>query len=117
MKEIKLIKIDKVDEELPQEIVKRIVNVVNPLKIVLFGSWAYGEPRKGSDLDILVVVDKVSSSRREERIKIRALLQDLLIPKDVIVATVHDVEEWRDVPQAFLTSILRKGKVLYERKD
>ena len=42
MKEIKLIKIDKVDEELPQEIVKRIVNVVNPFKdssFWLLGLW------------------------------------------------------------------------------
>lgn len=117
MSQVKLIKVDKVDEELIQEIVKRIVDAVNPLKIILFGSWAYGNPRKGSDLDILVIVDKLQSTKRAERIKIRRLLQDMLISQDIIVVTTKDVEEWKNVPQAFITSIIRKGRVLYERKD
>lgn len=114
---MRLIEVKEVDESLLQEIVERIVIGINPVKIILFGSFAYGKPKKGSDLDILIIVDKCSSSRREERIKIRALLQDLLIPKDIIVATVDDVEEWRNVSQAFLTLIIKKGRILYERKD
>ena len=114
---MKLIEVKKVDDALLQEVVKRIVSTINPVRIILFGSYAYGKPKKWSDLDILVIVDRVSSSRREERIKIRALLQDLLIPKDIIVATVSDVEEWKNVSQAFLISIIRKGRVLYERKN
>ena len=113
---MELIEVKKVDDKLLQEIVKRIVSAINPKKIILFGSWAYGKPRKGSDLDILVIVDKLStSSRREERIKIRTLLQDIMIPQDIIVATTKDVEEWKNVPQAFITKIIKKGRVIYER--
>ncbi|WP_457554945.1 nucleotidyltransferase domain-containing protein [Candidatus Pyrohabitans sp.] len=91
---MKLIEVKKVDDKLLQEIVKRIVSAINPKKIILFGSWAYGKPHRGSDLDILVIVDKLTtSSRREERIKIRTLLQDIMIPQDIIVATTRDVEE------------------------
>lgn len=114
---MEIIKVEKVDDELLQEIVKRIVNAVNPLKIILFGSWAYGKPHKGSDLDILVVIDNLTSSRREMRIKIRGLLEDFLIPQDIVVATTKDIEEWKNVPQAFITSIVKKGRVLYERRD
>ncbi len=113
---MKLIEVKKVDDKLLQEIVKRIVSAINPKKIILFGSWAYGKPHRGSDLDILVIVDKLTtSSRREERIKIRTLLQDIMIPQDIIVATTRDVEEWKNVPQAFITSIIKKGRVIYER--
>ena len=114
--EMKLIEVKKADDKLLQEIVKRIVSAINPKKIILFGSWAYGKPHRGSDLDILVIVDKLTtSSRREERIKIRTLLQDIMIPQDIIVATTRDVEEWKNVPQAFITSIIKKGRVIYER--
>jgi predicted nucleotidyltransferase len=70
MSEIKFTKVEKVDKELLKEIVERIVNAVNPLKIILFGSYAYGMPKKGSDLDILVVVDNIKDLKRELRLKI-----------------------------------------------
>jgi len=117
MSKIELIEVEKVDDELLQEIIERIVDAINPLKIILFGSWAYGKPHKGSDLDILVVVDNLISSRREMRIKIRGLLRNFLIPKDIVVITSQDIEDWKNVPQAFITSIVKKGKVIYERKD
>lgn len=117
MSKIKLMEVKKVDEKLISEIVRRIVNAVHPLKIILFGSWVYGKPKKGSDLDILIIKDSLTTTRREERIKIRGLLQDFLIPQDIIVATTKDIEEWKNVPQAFITSIVKKGKVIYERKD
>jgi len=73
---------------------------------------------KDSDLDLLIIVDRLTtSSRRKERIKIRTILQDILIPQDIVVATVTDMEKWKSVPQAFITSMIKKGKVLYERKD
>jgi len=110
-----LVKVEKVDEALLKEIVRRILSTVNPVKIILFGSYAYGEPKRGSDLDILVILDELSCTRREMRLRIRKLLRDLLIPKDIIVATYEDVEKWKNVPQAFITSIVKKGRVLYER--
>jgi hypothetical protein len=63
------------------------------------------------------VVDDLASSRRELRIKIRSSLREFLIPKDILVATLKDIEEWEKVPQAFITSIVKKGKVIYEKKD
>jgi predicted nucleotidyltransferase len=117
MSEIKFIKVEKVEEELLKEIVNRILTVVNPVKIILFGSYAYGQPRKESDLDILVIVDNLDLTRRELRIKIRQALREFLIPMDILVATLHDIEEWSTVPQAFITSITKKGRVIYEREN
>ena len=115
MNEIKLIKVEKVDDELIQEVVNRIVKAVNPLKILLFGSWVYGRPKKSSDLDLLVVMDNNIKSRRATAGEIYSALRVILIPKDV-VATLNDIEKWKNVPQAFITTIVKKGKVIYEKK-
>lgn len=110
-------KINSIDENFLRELVNKILNFVNPVKIILFGSYAYGNPTKSSDLDILVVLDDLVASRRETRVKIRSLLREFHIPKDIIVATTNDIDKWANVPQAFITSITKKGKVIYERKS
>jgi predicted nucleotidyltransferase len=117
MSDIELIRVEKVDEELINEIVRRILKVINPLKIILFGSWAYGRPNKDSDLDILVIVEDDITSRHEIASEIYGVLLGFLISKDIVVATLSDIEDWKNVPQAFITTIVRKGKVIYERKN
>jgi len=62
----------------------------------------------------LVIVDNLKSTRRELRLKIRKALREFLVPKDIIVVTKEDIENWKNVPQAFITSVMRKGRVLYE---
>lgn len=108
-------KIDKVDDMLIKEIVNRIVKAVNPEKIILFGSYAYGTPNQNSDLDILVLMNS-NLPRFKRSVPVYLSLAGLLIPKDIFVYTPKELEEWSDVPQAFITTIVRKGKVIYEKK-
>ncbi len=110
-------RIRKVDQNLLNEIRDVIVSHINPKKIILFGSYAYGKPKKDSDLDLLVVVDQIQGRRRDIRLKIRRLLRKYLISKDIIVVTPEDIDKWKDIPSLFLTSVVKRGKVLYERKD
>lgn len=117
MGKIELIKVEKVDDKLINEIIRRIVDAVNPLKIILFGSWAYGKPRKGSDIDLLVTVEKTDLPRHKMAVKVYEALTGILIPKDIVVYTSKEIDEWSGVPEAFITTILRKGKVIYERKE
>ena len=42
------------DEEI-MEFVSLVAEVVNPDRIILFGSYAYGEPTENSDIDLLVI--------------------------------------------------------------
>lgn len=44
-------------DKLQSEIVNRIVDAIHPLKIILFGSYAYGNPAHDSDVDLVVVTD------------------------------------------------------------
>jgi len=114
---MKLIKVEKVDEEFLKEVVKRIVSAVDPEKIILFGSYAYGMPKKESDLDLLVVVKESSLPRYKRSVPIYKALAGILIPKDIIVYTEKEIEEWSNVPLAFITTIIRKGKVIYEKQN
>jgi len=114
---MKLIKVERVDEEFLKEVVRRIVSAVDPEKIILFGSHAYGMPKKGSDLDIMVVVKDEVESCREVASEVYGALCGLLIPKDVVVVRQKDIEEWKDVPQAFIIKVISKGRVLYEKQN
>jgi len=111
---MRLTQVKQVDDSLFQEVVKRIVQNFNPQKIILFGSYAYGKPHERSDLDILVVMDS-NLPRYKRSVLIYRVLADLLIPMDILVYTPQEIEAWKDVPQAFITSILKKGKVIYEK--
>ncbi len=103
---------ESITDELIQEIKNRIISGVHPDKIILFGSYAYGNPTKDSDLDLLVIMP--SEEPMHSRVtRIRKLVRDIHIPKDIIVYTPQEVEKWKDASVAFITSIIRKGKVIY----
>lgn len=104
-----------VDQDLLDEVTQRICSVMHPEKIVLFGSWAQGTSHTGSDLDLLIIAHS-NEPRWKRAIPIYDALRGLLIPKDVVVYTPAEVAEWADVPQAFVTTALREGVILYEKK-
>ncbi len=107
-------RVETVDESLLEEVVRRIVAAVRPERIVLFGSYAYGTPTAGSDLDLLVIMNSDLPPHKRAALVYRALA-GLVIPKDVVVYTPEEVEAWAEVPQAFVTAILRRGRILYEK--
>jgi predicted nucleotidyltransferase len=106
-----------IEQKQIEEIVKRIVDNYKPEKIILFGSYAYGKPKKDSDLDLLIV--KESDLPRYKRAReIRKLLWGISeIPKDIIVYTQREIDDWREVKEAFVTQVVKRGKILYEEQD
>ena len=105
-----------VTEELLQEAVRQILSVGSPEKIVLFGSWARGQARPDSDLDLLII-EEFDSPRQRRAGRYRMALLGLFPAKDIVVWMPSEVTQWRDVPNAFITAILTEGRVLYERLD
>lgn len=103
-----------ISQELLKKTIDRILSLSDPEKIVLFGSHARGDAGEGSDVDILII--KESNIPRYKRgVPFRLKLKGLFPSKDIVVYTPEEVEEWSEVPNAFITTILREGKVLYEK--
>lgn len=102
-----------VDDNLMLEVVRRVVAVARPHKIILFGSWSRGEARPDSDIDLLVVSDD-ARPRAQRAAALYGALSDLIIPMDILVYRPGEIEAWRDVPRAFVTTAVREGRVLYE---
>ena len=107
-------RVGKVDHTLFDEIVRRILETVSPEKIVLFGSHARARAGKASDVDILVII-KSAQPRYKRSVPIYRALAGLLVPLDIVVFTPEEVSAWSTVPQAFVTSALASGRVLYEK--
>ena len=105
----------RIDERLMDEIVKRIVECAHPRKIILFGSRGRDAARPTSDLDLLVVADS-TEPRWKRSVPLNGALRDILVPMDILVYSPDEVQEWSGVPQAFVTTAVREGKVLYEEQ-
>lgn len=97
------------------EVVSRIVQKFHPEKIILFGSWARGEAREDSDLDLLVVLPGVEHTRNTA-IQIGNSLSNLPISKDIIVATPEEIEKYGSTIGSILLPAITEGKVIYESR-
>lgn len=103
------------DEWLP-EVVERIVERFDPLRVILFGSLARGEMGYDSDIDLLVVFEHVEwENKRKLTVEVLRALSDLPVPKDVVVTDVDEIARRGDLVGTVLRPALREGKVLYER--
>lgn len=95
------------------DVVRQIVEKFQPLKIILFGSYAYGNPKRESDVDLLVVIaTKFKESQQEIEI-LRGI--DYHFGLDLLVKTPESLKTRVELGDAFLKEVLQKGKVLYER--
>lgn len=103
-----------VAETLPGAI-DRIVSKLRPEKIILFGSYAYGNPTPDSDVDLLVIMN-TKAKDVDRYVAVSNLLYPRQFPVDILVKTPTEIKaEARKKSNFFLREILKKGKVLYER--
>ena len=102
-------------DDLIRDVVRRIVQTAQPDKIILFGSRARGDARPDSDIDILVIQDSTEPGYRRDAALYLALA-GMNVPVDVITYTPEEVRDWSAVPQAFITTVIREGIVVYENK-
>lgn len=78
-------------------------------RVVLFGSYATGRERPGSDLDLLVVVSRSEDTYADE-VAFRRAIRPLQVPTDVVVVTEDDVTSpLPGLPARFLAAALAEG--------
>jgi uncharacterized protein len=94
--------------------IRKIVQELDPEKIVLFGSYAYGSPTPNSDVDLLVIM-MTDASPKDRSWAVSRLLLPRPFPVDILVKTPHEVKMGLEAGDFFLREILSRGKVLYDR--
>jgi len=91
--------------------VNQLVSRFSPEKIILFGSYAYGQPTADSDVDLLVVMSHTGSDIRKAS-EIRMALP-VTVPIDVIVRSPKKIQERLKMGDFFIQEIMEKGTILY----
>ena len=104
--------------DIPMRVIHRYARAIaeefKPDKIILFGSYAWGRPNADSDVDLLVVMPAYNQHNQAVRILWRLAAP---FPLDLVVRTPKEMK-WRlEEGESFLTTILAKGQVLYEKDD
>lgn len=109
-------------EKIKKDIVERLITI-DPIKIILFGSYACGNPNSDSDIDLYIVtndniVPKNYSEKIQYQLKVATLLRDLqrLVPIDIIVHTKKMHEQFVNHEGYMCDDIIKKGIVLYEKR-
>jgi len=100
-----------IHEEL-EKLVNQIITLVNPLQIVLFGSFARDSEKSCNDIDLLIVMPDGTHRRKTSQMIYRSI-HGVDIPFDIVVTTISDIEKYKDTPGLIYRTALREGKVLY----
>lgn len=101
-------------QKIIQDILQKLLDEYPPQKVILFGSYAYGNPDSNSDLDLLII--KETSDRFLDRwVTVQRLLTGIhrSLPVETFVLTPREVESRLAVGDQFIREIVQKGDVLY----
>jgi len=101
------------DEQTIQEIVRRVLSVATPDKIILFGSAATGQMPPDSDIDLLIVESSIPD-RQAEYVRVRRALRGMGVPFDILFITTQWFEESKDVVGGIAYPASKHGKVIYD---
>ena len=102
-----------VDEQTVREIVRRVLAVARPDKIILFGSAGAGSMTRDSDID-LPIVEAAPGDQRQESVRIDSMLGGLGYPFDVVVISTEWFEASKNVIGGIAYPAQKYGKVIYE---
>jgi len=105
----------KIDKIL-NEIVEKLQREYKPLKIILYGSYAYGTPNVDSDIDLLIL--KNTSERSVDRfVKVKKIIYNpkRKIPVSPLIYSPDELKERLRIGDDFIKEILNKGVTLYEK--
>lgn len=98
-------------EQKIKELTAKIVREFSPEKVILFGSWAWGNPGPDSDVD-LFIVKNVENTRDFARL-VDGSIFPRPFPLDVIVYKPDQIKNRLNIGDLFIKDIMDNGVVLY----
>jgi len=103
---------------IPQETIDTVMQAIarnfSPQRIMLFGSYASGQPTPDSDLDLLIIMDS-ELPRHKRTVPIRLLFRPMPCAMDILVYTPEEVARWDGTVNHIITEALQHGITVYER--
>ena len=102
-----------VDELVLSEVVRRVLAVAKPDRIILFGSAATGQMTKDSDIDLLIV-ERAAKNRHEESVAITDAIGDVRFPVDVKIISSERFEATKNIIGGIAYPAHKYGRILYE---
>ncbi len=100
------------EQETLDDIIRRIVDVAQPEKIILFGSAARGRMNPNSDVDLLII--KRGADALHLMARIYRKLHGVGVAVDALVVDPGDVERFKDSHALVFKPALKEGIVVYE---
>lgn len=100
-----------IDQDTLDDIIRRIVEVAQPERIVLFGSAARGAMTRDSDVDLLIIKEGGDANLRT---RIYEELYGVRVAVDAILVSPSDVERYKDSHALVIKPALREGRIVYE---
>lgn len=99
-------------ENIKDEIIEKL-KPLNPDKVILFGSYAYGTPNENSDIDLFLVKDDKKDKHYEAKamMQLRSITQKYHIGFDILSRSSDTLNLAND--HFYKIDILTKGKVIY----
>ena len=94
----------------------RIVREIDPERIILFGSYASGQPTPDSDVDLLIIM-RTNLSPLDRYLLVSRILDPRPFPVDILVKTPEEIEQGLQRGDTLIGQIMREGLVLYERTN
>ena len=106
-----------INQKILTELSQKLASELNPLKIYIFGSHAWGEPETYSDLDLLILVENSDEPKARQATRAYRALRDFSnIPIDILVRTIDEFQSLASIKSTLFHKIQNSGKLIYERQ-
>lgn len=103
---------ERLPPKLLDEIKQRIVRELHPVSLYLFGSHAWGSPSEDSDIDILLVLERIEGRRAEYMRRAYRSIRDLRVPAEFVVKSADEFERQKTVAASLVHRVLERGRPL-----
>ena len=98
-----------------QKLIDQIVELVDPIEIILFGSYARGDPGPDSDIDLMVVMPDGTHCRNTMG-DLYSKLSLVKVEFDILVTTPGILHKHRNNIGLIYYYALKDGRIIYEKE-